>query len=476
MDLLARTFGPGPGQIPGYCGHPELELALVKLYRATGERRYLELAQFFVDQRGQPPVYFQLEAQRRGDQARRAWGDLDVYQAHAPLRQQRTAEGHAVRAVYLYSGAADVAMETGDTELWATCRQLWENITQRRMSVHGGIGASRFHERFTLDYDLPNEEVYAETCAAIGLVFFSYRMLCGEPDARYADVMERALYNGIVSGVSLDGTKFFYDNYLASYPGIHALNHQKPPERVGWFGTACCPPNLARLTASLGSYLYGTSTDTLYVHHYVGSQWSCTVGGQTVLADMVTSYPWDGDIALTVRPPAAATFAVALRLPGWCRAPELSVNGRRQALEPLVQRGYAVLHRTWQPGDRIELRLPMPIERLYAHPKVRQDAGRVALQRGPLLYCLEQVDNGPDLNALVLPRQARLEAAFRPGLLGGVTVITGEARRDQTGDWGEALYRTQPPASAAVPFTAIPYYAWANRGPGELLVWLRDGA
>lgn len=475
LDLICRKFGPGPGQVPGYCGHEEIELALVKLYRATGERRYLEQARYFVEQRGQQPLFFLEEAQQRGEKPSHNYfrNQMDYFQAHLPVRQQTTADGHSVRACYLYTAMADVAMETGDASLLAACRTLWRNIVDCRMGLHGGIGASRFGERFTIDYDLPNEEVYAETCANIALFFFASRMLAAEPRGEYADIMERTLYNGIISGVSLDGTKFFYDNYLASYPGVHEFNQQKPPERAGWFGCSCCPPNLARLTAEFGRYLYSLAADGIYVHHYASSKARLEAAGRGVELTQETEYPWDERIVLNVAPDRPGEFTLALRVPGWCRQATLRVNGQRLDLPALTRDGYARVCRQWQAGDRVELNLAMPVERVYADPRVRQDAGRVALQRGPLVYCLEGVDNGSDLNTLVLPRTAVLTAELRPDLLGGVVTIRAEARRDLPGNAG--LYRREPPASAPVPILAVPYFAWANRAPGEMLVWLRDG-
>jgi hypothetical protein len=471
-DYIGRVFGPKRGQKRGYCGHPEIELALVRLCRATGERRYLELSKYFVDERGRTPNYFEEEARKRGD---RKPYDLSILQAHTPVRKQAEATGHAVRACYLYSAMADVAAETGDAALLETCRRLWRSITERRLYIIGGIGSTRFQERFTFDYDLPNEEAYAETCANIALVFFAHRMLQVDPDRQYADVIERALYNGVLSGVSLDGRQFFYDNLLAAKPEYHRFSQQKPPYRQEWFGCACCPPNISRVLASLGQYVYSQSERELFVHLFVAGKAEIRLDGQPVAIEQRTNYPWDGQVTLTVRPAAPATFTLALRIPGWCRRARLAVNGRAVRPDSVLHKGYAKIRREWKNGDRVVLTLAMPVERIEAHPSVRHDAGRVALQRGPLVYCLEEADNGGDLADLVLPRRAKLAARFEPKLLGGVVAISGRARRRDTADWKGQLYRPEGSSRIRrVPLLAIPYAFWANRGTGEMIVWIRS--
>jgi hypothetical protein len=471
-DHVAAVFGPKAGQKRGYPGHPEIELALVKLYRATGEARYLRLAQFFVDERGRRPHYFDVEAAARGEPLRPDYYSGHEYnQSHLPVREQTAAEGHAVRAMYLYSGMADLAAETGDAALRAACRRLWRNVTERRMYLTGGVGAARNGERFTSDYDLPNETAYAETCAAIGLVFFAHRMLQLEWDGRYGDVMERALYNGVLSGVSLDGRRFFYVNPLAVQPQAPGAGKT---ERQDWFWCACCPPNIARLLASLPRYVYSESPRAAYVHLYVRGRATLGVAGQAVELRVETGYPWKEKVRITVRPERPATFALALRIPGWCRAVTLKVAGAPLALGPIVRKGYALIRREWSAGDVVELTLPMPIERVEANPKVRADCGRVALERGPVVYCLEEADNGPGLDELCLPRGAALRSEFRPRLLGGVTVITGTARRRDPAGWADALYRPTASKTVKARFTAVPYCAWCNRKPGEMLVWIRE--
>ncbi len=463
-DHINRVFGPRPGQKRGYCGHEEIELALVKLYHATGEIRYLELSRYFVDERGRQPYYFDLEANARGDDPSKFWGKTYAYmQAHVPVREQHKVVGHAVRAMYLYSALADLAGETGDRCLLTTCEQLWLHLCTRNMYITGGIGSSRHNEGFTADYELPNETAYAETCAAVGFVFWNHRMLQLECDSRYADEMERALYNGVLSGVSLDGERFFYENPLASQG-----NHHRQP----WFDCACCPPNVARLIASLGQYVYAQNERELVVHLYVQGFGRFEIGGQKVKLRQETHYPWEGAVTIHLEMDRPMTFGLKCRVPGWCRSAHLSVNGEPIEITPLLERGYIRLERTWQPADQVELELAMPIERIYAHPDVRQNVGHVALQRGPLIYCLEEVDHSLPLHQIILPHETQLSRQFDANLLGGVAVITGEVLAADISDWNNILYRAQCTALKPCLLTAIPYYAWDNRQSGQMRVWL----
>lgn len=463
-DHIDRTFGPRPGQKRGYPGHEELELALVKLYRLTGEQRYLELSRYFVEERGRQPHYFDLEARARREDPGKFWAGTYTYmQAHVPVREQHQVAGHAVRAMYLYSALADLAGETGDRSLLETCRELWLHLCNRNLYITGGIGPSPANEGFTADYDLPNETAYAETCAAVGLVFWNQRLLQLECDSRYADVLERALYNGVLSGVSLDGERFFYENPMSSRGDHH---------RRAWFDCACCPPNLARLLASLGQYVYAQSDRELVVHLYVQGRGRFSVAGQGVLLHQETRYPWEGRVALRFDMEHPAAFALKLRIPGWCRQAALKVNTEPMEITPLLERGYVTLERIWQPSDQVELQLEMPVERMHAHPDVRQDAGLVALQRGPLVYCLEAVDHSEPLQRILLPRAAQFSSHFEPELLGGITVIRAEALAADPSGWEETLYRPQGPGLTPCRLTAIPYYAWDNRQPGQMRVWL----
>ena len=462
-DYIGTVFGTNPGQARGYSGHEEIELALVKLASATGDDKYLRLSQYFVDERGKQPHYFDAEARARGEEpADFHFKNYEYNQSHIPVRQQSCVAGHSVRGMYLYTAMADLAFVTNDTALKLACERLWNHLTSAQMYVTGGIGGFASNEGYGDDFDLPNETAYAETCAAIGLVFWASRMLQGECDSRYGDVMERALYNGVLSGVSLDGTKFFYDNPLASLGQHH---------RQEWFGCACCPPNLARLLASFGSYIYSQGDSDLAVHLYVQGHADLSVSGAPVTISQQTEYPWNGKVALTITPDAPTRFGLRLRLPGWCREPRLSLNG--EAVTPEVVRGYAVLDREWRAGDVVTLELPMPVERVHAHPNLRQNNGRVALQHGPVVYCLEAADNGTALDTLSLPRNAVLEAGVSE-TLPGITVLRGQAQRLSTEGWDDLLYRMDAPSPVAVPITAVPYFAWDNRAPGEMRVWLRE--
>ena len=465
-DHIGTVFGPGPGQRRGYCGHEEIELALVKLARVTGERRYMDLARYFVEQRGRQPHYFDEEARARGEDPAAFDHQTHEYsQSHAPVREQKKVVGHAVRAMYLYSGMADVATEYGDGTLRAALDRLWDDLHTRRLYATGGLGPSAHNEGFTADYDLPNDTAYAETCAAVGLVFWANRMLGMGPDARYADAMELALYNGSISGLSLDGALFFYENPLESHGGHH---------RWHWHRCPCCPPNVARLVASVGRYLYGVSDDAVAVHVYGDSTARLEVGGRPVTLTQESRYPWDGAVALAVDVPAPTRFTLHLRVPGWCRGAALSVDGERIDVAAATADGYVALDREWRGGEAVRLDLEMRPERLYAHPAVRQDLGRVALRRGPLLYCAEAVDNPGGVQGLSVPRAAPLAASFEPDLLGGVVTLTGEGTRDGAAGWDGALYRADPPATEPTPFKAVPYFAWDNRAPGDMQVWLRD--
>ncbi len=475
-DHISSVFGLEPGQKRGYDGHPEIELALVKLYRATGNRKYLELSRFFVEERGRQPHYFELEeAARTG--SRVAPRSFDYFQAHLPVREQKTAEGHSVRAVYLFSGMADLAMEYNDAELLEVCKTLWNNVTRKRMYVTGGIGSSSYGERFTVDYDLPNDRAYTETCAAIGLMFWAHRMLQMEADREYADVMERALYNGLLSGISLDGKRYFYVNPLEVWPDTTDHRHDMrsvKKTRQPWFGCACCPPNIARLLASLGQYIYSCNDSELYVHLYIAGAAQPSVGGRNVGIRQQTNYPWNETVALTVSVKEPAPFTLALRLPSWCRDPRLFVNGEPVRVADISEKGYAKINREWNDGDRVELVLPMPVEKVRSHPNVRENAGMVALMRGPIVYCLEEADNGSNLRDITIAADAGINARFEEHLLGGVVVLESEGWRTDPSTVGDSLYTTNPYGRVPAPIKAVPYFAWANREPGEMLVWIRE--
>jgi DUF1680 family protein len=452
-DYIDSVFGPPPKRL-GYPGHPEIELALIKLWRATGNQRYFELARFLVENRGRK--FFATEHHTPLDQY-----DGSYWQDDVPIYDHQNIKGHAVRAAYLMSGVTEVASQTGDERLLRMLGRVWRNTTERNEYITGGIGPSASNEGFTVDYDLPNLTAYQETCATVALCQWAHRLALLYGDARYADVLERGLYNGVLSGVSQDGTKFFYVNPLES-----AGNHHRAP----WFGCACCPPNVTRTLAALGGYTYAASADSLYVNLYILGSAQAKVGDTAVALKVATDYPWDGKVALELAPAARAKFALRLRVPGWCRNASVAVD-HHAVVATVVERGYLVLDRGWKRGDRVELDLPMPVERVAANPKVKADEGLMAIQRGPIIYCLEQCDQSEPLGALWLPSETQLKAAREPRLLGGVVSITGEARTASQQTWGRHLY--QPAASASrVALKAVPYYAWDNRQPGAMKVWL----
>ena len=469
-DLLVRSFGPGPEQCKGYPGHEELELALVKLAAATGCRDYLELARFFVDQRGTEPNYFQLEAGGKPSSVE-VFNDLAYFQAHRPVREQSEATGHAVRAVYLYTAMADLARETGDQELTAACHRLWRSITREKMYVTGGIGSTHFGEAFAAPFDLPNEEAYAETCAAIGLIFFAWRMFLLEKKGEYLDVLERALYNAAAAGTSVEGTRFFYVNPLACQPGATLANGRHPEPRPDWFGCSCCPPNVARLRASVGQYFYELDDNRLWINLYNDSRWESSWRDRPLTIEQRTAYPWQGRIELLLHDwPEELTLS--LRIPGYARSYRLLRNGGE--LPHALVDGFAVASTPCRAGDRLTLELEFEPQLLVADPRVRQDCGRVAVSRGPLLYCLEEEDNGPGLNTLTLDPESPLQLREAPGLPAGTVMIEGQGFREPPFEPDAPLYRPwrpETPAGAVLRF--VPYALWGNRRFGEMLLWVR---
>lgn len=480
IDHIETVFGYEEGQLRGYDGHEEIELALVKLYRLTGEERYLKLAAFFINERGQEPNFLHEEWERRGRRGHfnpNVQDRLDVayFQAHKPVREQSEAVGHAVRAVYLYTAMADLARLTGDAELEAACRKLWHNVTRTQMYVTGGIGSTHHGEAFTFDFDLPNDTIYAETCASIGLIFFAQRMLLLEPKAEYADVMERALYNNVLGSMAQDGKHYFYVNPLEVWPQACSCNpgkHHVKAERQAWFGCACCPPNVARLLSSLNRYLYTRRGDTLYANLYVGSELSEEFGGVPVRITQSSELPWNGAVRFKVDSEREAFFTLALRVPGWCPGMTVAVNGERVILSgDQMQGGYLMLERSWHSGDVIEVDLTIRTSLVYADVRVRADNHKAAIQRGPLVYCAESADNGEIVAALSLTQNAAFSERPASDLPGGAIAVETEAYRSVPETSG-LLYRTEAPARENVQLTAVPYFLWGNRGRGEMTVWL----
>ncbi|WP_156519046.1 glycoside hydrolase family 127 protein [Mangrovibacter phragmitis] len=484
-DHIDHVFGPGEHQLQGYPGHPEIELALMRLFDVTQEPRYRELTHFFVTQRGQSPHYYDEEYEKRGKTSYwntygPAWmvKDKAYSQAHLPLVEQNQATGHAVRFVYLMTGVAHLARLSEDETLRQSCLRLWQDMAQRQMYITGGIGSQSSGEAFSSDYDLPNDTVYAESCASIGLMMFARRMVEMEADSQYGDVMERALYNTVLGGMALDGKHFFYVNPLEVQPKAVPFNHvydHIKPVRQRWFGCACCPPNIARLLTSLGHYIYTPRSDALYVNLYVGNEAELVAGAVGLRLRLSGNYPWDEQVTLSVLSPEPVTHTLALRLPDWCPSPSVTLNG--QPVQGDVVRGYLHLQRTWREGDTLCLTLPMPVRRVYGNPLVRHQAGKVALQRGPVVYCLEEADNGAQLHNLWLPENAVPRLLNGTASLAHKVLLQAEGLRYQANQpEKQALWRYDAHPATPVPHTLtfIPWFAWANRGEGEMRVWVNE--
>lgn len=545
-DFIAEKFGPEDGKCRGYPGHEIAEMALARLYEATGERKYLELSRFFLEMRGTRPYYFDVEEKERAEQEGKPYqqpgGELrfQYHQAHLPVRQQTEAVGHAVRAVYLYSGMADVARLTQDEAMYEACRRLWDSIVREKLYITGGIGGTHLGEAFSYPYDLPNDTAYSETCAAIGLAFFARRMLEIRADNRYGDVMEQALYNTVLAGMALDGKSFFYVNPLEVLPEACEKDERKrhvKSVRQKWFGCACCPPNIARIVSSVGAYAYTGNATTLYTHLYVGSELSFPLNGRTMDMRVETGFPWDGEVKITLHGgngvrPAGGTLA--FRIPGWCRAARAEVRreqctlsdwsmengeivstGKRLSLgetdwkavakgtaggfhgkeekeaaeainrfteaaeniEGRLRDGYLYLSGEWQDGDEICLSFPMEPRCVRANTKVREDIGKVAFLRGPICYCMEEADNGKELQLLRADigrlREIKTEHSHELGQEMCVLKVPGY-RREPSGE-DEGLYTEfSPMEEREATLTFVPYYAWNNRGQGEMSVWVRS--
>lgn len=476
-DHIISRFGEGKER--GIPGHQEVEIGLMKLYRAAGKEEYKEMARFFLEERGKNPGYFYEEKKKRGWQH---WGQYSLEplnttyaQVHAPIYEQKKAVGHAVRAVYMYTAMADLAGEDGDKRLYDACLTLWNNIVNQQMYITGGIGSTVEGEAFSTDYDLPNDMAYAETCASIAMVFFARRMLEAEPDGRFADIMERELYNGTISGIQLNGKQYFYVNPLEVNPGISGkifgYRHDLP-ERPGWYECACCPTNLVRMVTSLGSYAWSENETTIYSHLFIGQK------ANLVKAEIVveTEYPWEGKISYEIFPKTENPFTLAIHLPSYVKTEEectaVTVNGEPVSIEKQMRKGYLYVTRTWQAGDRVNICFAMTVRKLFANGKVRDDAGCVALMRGPFVYCFEGTDNGEEIQSLRIPRELHAKAyRCEDGILKGNVLLKIPGYRMCTGD---ALYSEERPRKEETVMTAIPYYAWANRGENQMRVWMLE--
>ena len=466
---IANVFDEDHYGIPG---HEEIETGLLRLYQVTGNQSYLDLAMYFLNARGTKPDFFKEERERRDfsifdmDPANTAYN-----QSFAPVREQSSAEGHAVRAVYLYRAMADAAAATGDDGLRAACERLMDNIQNKKLYVTGAIGSSGELESFSKDYDLPGNRAYAETCAQIGLVFFCMSMLELEPDGRYADLMERCLYNSTISGMQLDGKRFFYVNPLETNPGlsgeVFGMRHVLP-ERPGWYQCACCPPNLARMILSLGRCCWSESEDTVFAHLYLGQ----TAKLRLADIEVESGYPWKGEVKLTVSPGSRKRFRLALHVPGYLREGDFQALCNGKPADGRIEKGYYYLDRAWSQGDTVELAFPLEPRRVYGTVRCLDTVGKTALARGPVVYCFEGADNGPQLQALLLRRDAAITETFETeGVLAGTVTLTMDGLREADSD---ILYDERPPARSDVRLKAVPYYLWGNRGLGQMRVWLRD--
>ena len=510
-DYVAAYFGSQEGGCKGYPGHEIVEMALVRLYEVTGEDKYLKLSQFFLNQRGIKPYYFDQEEQKRAalegsveqlpkfdeNEERYAY-----YQAHKPVREQSEAVGHAVRAVYLYSGMADVARLMLDDAMYAACQRLWESIVREKLYVTGGIGGTSHGEAFSFPFDLPNDTAYSETCAAIGLVFFASRMLEIKAESRYADVCELALYNTVLSGMALDGKSFFYVNPLEVLPEACYKDSRKShvkSVRQKWFGCACCPPNIARIVSSVASYAYTEREDTLWFHLYMGSILTKKIGPQEINLKVETEMPWNGHVSVHIQTQKIVPCTLAMRIPGWSDSGNAKVIcggfstniawktegenlqvSQSNLQEIFVQDGYLYLRGEWQTEDSISLDFSMGVHMVTADGRVCEDIGKVTFVRGPIVYCMEEADNGKNLHLYKadidrIGTDCRNIAVEMTEELGhSMATLKVPGKRRLVTSLKNTLYREYMPARYEdVTLRWIPYYAWCNRGEGEMRVWIQ---
>ena len=452
-------------QVEGIPGHQEIEIGLMRLYHATGNAKYRDMALRFLDLRGQDPQWFEKHTPKHPGVH---YGGYDIIaedtaynQSDVPVREQTVARGHAVRQLYMLTAMADAAADTGDAELIAACDRLFDNITQKQMYVTGAVGSTPHHEAFTVDYDLPSDRCYGETCASVAMTFFAHNMLAIKPDGRYADLMELELYNAALAGMSQDGKRFFYVNPLTvdtSVSGIVPGYEHVLPQRPAWHACACCPPNLARLIASLGKYLWSEDEGTVYSHLFIGSEVETRYGR----ISMTSGYPWEGKAEYTIHD--GGSFALAIHVPQHTEKLCIQINGEAAAC--ITDNGYFRVQRDWQPGDCVSVTFDMPVRRIHANPRVRDAAGKVALARGPLVYCVESVDHDAALPAIVLPESAVVHTTVEE-----MVVLCAEGIAQYASD---GLYSVDAAKAMPISIRAIPYFAWGNRAPGDMQVWIRE--
>lgn len=471
-DHIISWFGEE--KHPGIPGHQEVEVGLMRLYHVTGKQKYWDIAAWFLNQRGKNPNYFAEEARHVTVHPFDQYmipDDTRYNQSHAPVREQEEAVGHSVRAVYMYRAMADLAGATGDESLYQACERLWNNITQKKMYLTAGIGGTAKGESFSENYDLPNDMAYAETCASIGLVFFAKSMLDIQPKGTYADVMERALYNGTISGMDQKGEKFFYVNPLEVNPGISGkvFGYEAVlPERPQWYTCACCPPNLVRMITSLGRCSWSVNDSAVYSHLFLGQEADLKLAKITV----ESQYPWEGRVSYRISPKEKKEFTLAIHIPSYIKELQVTLNGNALACQELIRDGYLYLNRQWEEQDTLELLFPMKVRRVYSNQKVRENSGCVALMRGPFVYCLEGIDHKAELQTLRLPRSSCIRTEYgTEGIFQGIPLLKAEGIQMIS---GEDLYSEMPPKEVPCQLTAIPYYLWANRGLNQMRVWILE--
>lgn len=471
-DFIDNYFGADPEKCKGYPGHEIAEMALIRLYEVTNDKKYLNLSRFFIDERGKKPYYF-TEKESHNNHT-----NHEYHQSHLPVRDQKEAVGHAVRAVYLYSGMADLARLTGEEEMQQACKRLWKSITREKIYITGGIGSTHMGEAFSYPFDLPNDTAYAETCASIGLVFFARRMLQMEVKAEYADIMEQAIYNTILGGISLDGKSFFYVNPLEVLPEACQKDERKfhvKPVRQKWFGCACCPPNLSRLISSIPCYAYTENEDTIFMHLYIGGELEKEVKGKKAVFHIETNYPWEEEITISYQGEDSVNMKLAIRIPEWCHSWQAVISSGKQGI---LEQGYYYIDKVWKQGDTIKLKLEMPPRVLTADSKVRENIGKVAVMKGPVTYCMEERDNSDSLHLYkicpempIVPHKVKINGQDFPALLAKGKKLEEIKEKEQEQDM---LYREyQPEKYKDVEIVLIPYYLWANRGENEMSVWIR---
>ena len=479
-DHIDSVFGEEEGKIYGYDGHEEVEIGLIRLYRLTNQTNYLNLARYFLDIRGKDLNFFEKQRKEEGETPSVMPGaklmPLSYYQAHLPIYEQDFAEGHAVRLVYLCTAMADAADLSGDEKLFKACKRLWKNIVERRMYITGGIGSTVSGEAFTLDYDLPNDTMYCESCASVGLVFFASRMLMLEEKGEYGDVMERVLYNTVLGGMALDGKHFFYVNPLEVVPKKSEKDPGKSHVkcvRPQWLGCACCPPNIARLLASIEQYVFVQKKNKILVNLFMECKGTFFIKDGEFEIEERTGYPWGGTVELLIHYSGSACVNLGIRVPAWSDGVGITINEKKADF--IIKDGFVYVEQKFR-QDTIRLDFDMGVKRWYAHPLVESDAGKVALSRGPLVYCTEEVDNGANLHLLSLPKEEPVEYEFDKDLLGGVGVLTASGYMREVDSETKGLYRKDLSGEKKTEkkIRWIPYYSWANRGSNEMRVWIRE--